>query len=343
MRQSTPVALMPVQDMLTLMRGAGFSDAAIPSLLDRLNLPRSLLKDTRGFVEPHRVWELCSTLGAVLDDEYFRLGSRPVPHGSNELLVARAMHASTLGEAMQVFAHTTNIVMPDIRVTVTQRLDETHFCIAFPEPCSEARQILLEMTCIPFHVSFCWLADSALAPRRFRTAGSRPSRATHFLGLFNCPVEFGGSGTDIVYPRAVMDLPVVRRDLKDWRGDIYRIFLDELVRRRESFSGEGFAHYVEHALRSGVTSQDTIAASACMGVATLRRKLHLERTSFREIRDRVVGELVRQQLDSGASIEEIAARVGYSDARSLRRAFRRVFGDSPAEFRARTLRATAAS
>jgi AraC-like DNA-binding protein len=337
-RPSTRVALMPVLDVLTLIRASGFADASIPELLDRMGLPRSLLTDTRGFVEPYRVWELCSTLGHVLDDEHLGLASRPVRSGTNELIVSRAMHSATLGEAMQALAQSANLVLPDVRVTVNQRLDEVHFGMTFPEPCSEARQIMLELTCIPYHATFCWLTDAQLPVTRVRTAGSRPSYATHFLALFNCPVEFGGSGTDIVYPREVCALPVTRRDLQQWRAEIYRAFLDELDRRRESFSGIGFASYVEQALRSGVTSQDAIAASACMAVATLRRKLHLERTSFREIRDRVLGELVRQHLDSGANVEEIAARVGYSDARSLRRAFRRVFGDSPAAFRARGLR-----
>jgi AraC-like DNA-binding protein len=337
-RPSTRVALMPVQDVLTLIRAAGFADASIPALLDRLKLPQSLLTDSRGYIEPHRVWDLCSTLGVVLDDEHLGLGSRPVPAGTNELIVSRAMHSATLGEAMQTLAHSANLVFPDVRVTVNQRLDEVHFCMSFPEPCSEARQIMLELTCTPYHATFCWLTDSNLPVTRVRTAGSRPSYATHFLALFNCPVEFGGSGTDIVYSNEVCALPVTRRDLQEWRSDIYRTFHDVLERRRSSFSGAGFASYVEQALRSGVTSQDAIAASACMAVATLRRKLHRERTSFREISDRVLGELVRQHLDSGANVEEIAARVGYSDARSLRRAFRRVFGDSPAEFRSRGLR-----
>ena len=82
-----------------------------------------------------------------------------------------------------------------------------------------------------------------------------------------------------------------------------------------------------------MTSQESIADSAGISVATLRRNLALERTSFRELRDHVFRESVSTSIASGEPIEAVAERMHYADARSFRRAFQRVFGVNPSAFR----------
>jgi AraC-like DNA-binding protein len=329
------IALLPARDLQTLFGAAGVPLTALSAPLQAMQLPADLLDDPNGFIDPVQVWQLFSSLGLALNDEHFNLESRPVPAGTTELLVARAMHARTLGEAMNALAGAANLVLPDVRFSVKRRLDELHFCMGFPEEDNEARQILLEMSAIPFHATFRWLTGAPLPVRRFRTARSRPSRATHFLAVFNCSVQFEGTGIDIVYARELESIPLIARELADWRTGIYPMFLEDLDRRRAQFTGSVLTTYVERALRNGIGNQGVIAASAGMAEATLRRKLRAERTSFRALSDRVLADIAAQEVGSGATIEAIAERLGYADARSFRRAFQRVFGESPTELRAR--------
>jgi transcriptional regulator GlxA family with amidase domain len=55
--------------------------------------------------------------------------------------------------------------------------------------------------------------------------------------------------------------------------------------------------------------------------------------SFTDLRDGVFREVASSLISSGESVEHIAAQMGYSEARSFRRAFRRVFDSSPSEQR----------
>lgn len=332
-----PMPLIPVQDLRTMLRQVGYDAASLPALLERLRLPPSLLADPGDRVDPRQVWFLCSALGVELGDEKFGLATRPVPPGATELLVSRAMHGATLGDAMDALAESAPLVQ-DLRFNA-KRGDDLHFGLSVPNPDSAARQILLELTVVPLHCTLCWLAGAALPVRRLRTAAARRrSRAPHFLAaILGCRVEFGGTGADIVYPRAVADLPVVARDLRRWRTDMLGILLDTLERRGEARSDADATRHVERALRDGITDLGAVASSAGMSVATLRRKLWRECTSFRALRDRILAETARQHIDSDATVEEIAARLGYSDARSFRRAFRRVFGEAPADYRSRSI------
>ncbi len=67
----------------------------------------------------------------------------------------------------------------------------------------------------------------------------------------------------------------------------------------------------------------------------LRRRLAAEGTSFRSVLDQVRETLARAYLrDTRLQIEEIAERLGYSDAANFTHAFRRWTGSAPGRFRA---------
>jgi len=329
------IALMPVHDLLTLVNHAGYEDSAIPALLSRACLPPELLLNPKSFVDPAQVWTLLSYVGYELNDELYGTGSRKVGFGTTELVLTKAMRARTLGEAMDVIPSAINLVFPDIKFSVKRRLNELHFSMWFPEPCTEAQQIYLELSCFPYHSIFRWLTGAELEVLRFRTARSRPSSATHLLAVFDRNLLFEGDGVDVVYSRDVESLPIRKLNLDDWRTDTYQIFNGDLVRHKNRFSASRLQIHVENALNNGISSQELIASSAAMSVATLRRKLSQERVSFRELRDKIFRERCHGYLQAGLTIEDIAFRLGYTDASSFRRAFRRVFGHSPAQYRHR--------
>ena len=150
-------------------------------------------------------------------------------------------------------------------------------------------------------------------------------------------MRFEGKGVDIVFPRSVESLVIPKRSLAGWQHEIYQIFLDILEQRKKIFSRSPLQSYVIKALRCGLRSQQLVAASAGISVATLRRNLAMERTSFSEISDHVFRETVSLLIAYGESVETIAAQMGYADARSFRRAFQRVFGVNPSTFRNNSL------
>jgi AraC-like DNA-binding protein len=66
----------------------------------------------------------------------------------------------------------------------------------------------------------------------------------------------------------------------------------------------------------------------------LRRRLVDEGTSFRALVDEVTMTFAEEMLDDPTlSVDDIAARLGYSDGSSLTRAFVRVHGVPPRRFR----------
>lgn len=93
--------------------------------------------------------------------------------------------------------------------------------------------------------------------------------------------------------------------------------------------------WLDGALGNGVTI-DAAAAALATAPRSLQRALADAGTSFSDelvaARVRVAGELLRTTDDK---IEAIARAVGYASASRLAEAFRRVHGETPAEYRAR--------
>jgi AraC-like DNA-binding protein len=73
-----------------------------------------------------------------------------------------------------------------------------------------------------------------------------------------------------------------------------------------------------------------IARERGVDARTLRRQLLAEGTSFRELADEVHEMLATELLTMGAlTVEEVAHRLGYAEASSFSRAYKRWTGNSP--------------
>ncbi|MFX0578462.1 AraC family transcriptional regulator [Nocardia nepalensis] len=111
----------------------------------------------------------------------------------------------------------------------------------------------------------------------------------------------------------------------------------ELLQRRRERSGVGGRVRAALIARGTSASQDEIAAELRMSIRTLRRRLGDEGTGFRELVDETRQLLAEELLAIGATVEDVAERLGYGDASAFTHAFTRWTGTTPGKF-ARTMR-----
>src|SRR5262249_32748792 len=77
-----------------------------------------------------------------------------------------------------------------------------------------------------------------------------------------------------------------------------------------------------------------VARRLCLSERSLQRGLAEERTSFRDVRDGVLWEIVEALLsNSHLKMEAVALTVGFADVAAFSKAFRRWAGCSPVQFR----------
>lgn len=81
-------------------------------------------------------------------------------------------------------------------------------------------------------------------------------------------------------------------------------------------------------------SADTIAANIGMSRRTLHRRLAEQGTTFNQIRETVVSKVSKEALtNTSVSITELAQQLGYSDSSAFDRAFKRLSGQTPSQYR----------
>lgn len=84
----------------------------------------------------------------------------------------------------------------------------------------------------------------------------------------------------------------------------------------------------------GTLHEDEAAAALFISKRTLARKLKIERSSFRQIRDEILAKQATDYLeDSDFCIDTIATLLNYHDGASFRRAFKRWYRMTPDQYR----------
>ena len=111
---------------------------------------------------------------------------------------------------------------------------------------------------------------------------------------------------------------------------------DELLARlpRVESIGDQVRRVIQEELRGGEPSMEQIARRLATTSSTLRRRLSGEGQSFRELLEKTRLELARAYLaDPRLSITEVAFRLGFRDASTFFKSFKRWTGRTPADYR----------
>ncbi|HET7735348.1 MAG TPA: helix-turn-helix domain-containing protein [Nocardioidaceae bacterium] len=117
----------------------------------------------------------------------------------------------------------------------------------------------------------------------------------------------------------------------------YRLAIADLQRSLEHRIGpKSYSSKVRTSLDEGpgLKGSQTVADELSMSPSTLKRRLHEEGTTFRELLESSLLERASLRLlDRSMSASEIAAELGYSDLTNFSHAFKRWTGQSPSQFR----------
>jgi AraC-like DNA-binding protein len=172
-------------------------------------------------------------------------------------------------------------------------------------------------------------------PREVWFRHAEPGHSEAYRRFFRCDVRFGAPAIAVVIAASMMD----EKNMTDSS-------ISTLIERRaeaaldELAEEASFASRVRDQILRSLGTESVGAEAVCRRLhvsrATLTRKLAQEQTTLSDVLSDVRRDLAIEYLRDGhLSVEEIARRLAFSDARAFRRAFQRWTGSSPADFRAK--------
>lgn len=145
-------------------------------------------------------------------------------------------------------------------------------------------------------------------------------------------IDFGAPYSEITF----LDAGALPTGGDPGLGEVLRHYAELLLANSRRAPGwrEELHRAISEALARGELGLDAVAHRLAQSPRTLQRRLRDMDTTWRaeieQVRWRQAQNLLR---DTDLSVQSVAARVGYSDARALRRAFHRWTGQTPDGFR----------
>ncbi|HEU4408009.1 MAG TPA: AraC family transcriptional regulator [Polyangiaceae bacterium] len=173
-----------------------------------------------------------------------------------------------------------------------------------------------------------------MTPLRVWFRHPAPDDLGPYRRFFGAPVEFGAPRCGLALEASLLDAPLPGANAA--MADYFRREIEGRLAHERA--GDSFAARVSDVLArelpSGEPSCALVAQRLALSERTLRRRLAEEGTSLRELLDRVRRQRAEALLrEGGASVGEAAFLLGFSDASTFSRAYRRWHGVAPARHR----------
>jgi AraC-like DNA-binding protein len=160
-----------------------------------------------------------------------------------------------------------------------------------------------------------------------------PAYAARYREIFDCRARFGCARNRCLFERRWFDEPITTHSAA--MSAQLRTLLEQRAKEKAapSHTATAMAQLLGRPGNATLTVEQ-IARMLEISVRTLRRRLSEDGTSFRAISERIRAETALLFLrEQGMTVAETSERLGFSDARAFRRAFKRWVGQAPGEVR----------
>ena len=323
-----------VSQVVRVLQGAARSGADIPALLAETGIPRSLLDDPDARIERETFIRLMLSVMQQTEDEFLGFGQgRKSKPGTFSMMAHAVINCSSLEKAVLRGLKFYQLFDLEVRCDLVRKDDMAELRV-FAHPRLDFREVIIESLIFLELRFMSWLVGKAIEPELIQLDFSRAQHDDEYRSLFNCPVEYDCDVSRVVFKRDYLELPLVQNELSLSKflkeslaqlldGNIHNVGLPAQIRAIISKEyGNNFPDFSEICEKLNMTPQ------------TLRRRLKEANTSYQEIKDNIRKDASIYYLSKpDLSIDEIALLMGFSEASSFHRAFKKWTSKTPSVYR----------
>lgn len=305
--------------------------------LDEAQIDPSLLARADARVPAAAFARLWMAIARLIDDEFFGLDARRMKVGAFAMLCHSLAGQPTLDRALRMALRGFNLFFDHITATLRVAGGRATVLIANRIQPPEARLFAEETLLVMLHGLVCWLAGRRVPLTRLDWGHPRPAHADEYRRMFSPLLHFDAPATAMSFDARVLQaaVQVDAAALKAFLRDAPQsVFLKQVA-------ASGWSDRVRRQCREALAraepapTLDSLAEALGLSPATLRRRLADEGATWQQLKDAVRRELALQHLAEGRlTVDEIASRLGFEDASTFYRAFRKWTGQAPGAWRA---------
>lgn len=279
---------------------------------------------------------LWKALATGLDDEFFNMAPRPLRAGSLAFMFRSATAQATVLDGLNLALEFLRLMLGSWSARLEQQ--RSLAVVSLLEPGPAARPFACFTFWMIVHGLTCWLAGRRVPILAVELKAPAPEDCGDYQRFFGANLRFNQPVTRLIFPADCLALPV-RRTEHDLTAFCAELPGNLLVKYRDP---SGLARRVREQLKATPAvawpEATALAAAYGMSVATLRRRLAAQGQSLQQLKASLRKEwAVAWLAEEGASMTQIAERLGFADESSFYRAFRQWFGSNPGHYRSLVL------
>lgn len=239
------------------------------------------------------------------------------------------LSSRTLRESHEVAMRFLDLTYALTRVSAVERGGELVLFFDDLDLLEPVRQFVLLRDTSAAVQLWCEALGRPVVPLQVELRLPEPADPAPYDAAFGIRPVFAAQRSSVAFDVRLLDQPLPQAD--PLTAALCEAQCRELLERRQAYRGmRGRVRDVLLREPRRMPSQHEVAGALGVSVRTLRRHLEHEGTSFRTVVD-ATRELLAEELliTAGLTVEQVAARVGYSEASSFVHAFHRWKGVSP--------------
>lgn len=330
MAEKDTIAIQLVREALLQSCAPG---AASDEALSKVGIDPAQLTADEGRVPASQYARLWRLLARRCDDEFFGMDPRKLKSGSLAFLCRSAMAQPTLAAALDTGLSFLSLMLEKLPAQLVHQQSLAE--IVLLEDDAEPRRAFTYFTYwMIVHGVACWLAGRRIPILAIELRCAEPDFTDDYRVMFSENLRFERPRTRMIFSADCLDLPI-KRSAEELKRFLAQAPANILVKYRDP---DSLASRIKQDLRQLPAEQwpetEALAQQLCISASTLRRRLAEEGQTYQGLKDSVRKELAITWLaEPSISFVEIAARLGFADASSFYKAFRKWSGSNPGHYR----------
>lgn len=305
----------------------------VDAILSEVELPRERLAEPELRIPASMADAIWAAVARRVDDPDLALHvAEQLPFGAYRVIDYLAMHAPTLGRAIERVAAYFPLIDPRGRLELEHHDDELRLVMRSSAP-GRLRREAAEYTFAALLLRMREARGIELVPRRVEFAAP-PRPARELERIFACPLAFDRPEHALVIADADAARESTRSDPNLF--DVLDTHAAQQLAARPPASPllAAVREAIADALRSGEATLEEVARRLGMSGRTLQRRLDAEQLRFGALVDEQSAALAKAGLSTpGLAICEVAFMLGFADQSAFTRAFKRWTGTTPGQWR----------
>lgn len=179
-----------------------------------------------------------------------------------------------------------------------------------------------------------WITGQRLNVTAVHFTHAQPDDLSQYQRIFECPVLFGQSMVELIFPASYSRLPIVQHD------PVMRKMMDAHAEKllaefdhRDEFTSRVRTIIVK-GLAIGEATLDEVARHLAITPRTLQRRMNERAETFKSVLDEVRRGLALTYIaQPSIDLAELAYLLGFSDQTAFQRAFKKWTGTSPGKYK----------